>query len=729
MRGGVAVVAAALCAYAGTFQVPFVFDDVASIVDNPTIRQLWPLSIPLSPPTDWGFTVSGRPVLNLSLAINYAVSGVNVWSYHAVNLVIHALAGLTLLGLARRTLVRDVLPLRIQRHAGALALIIASLWTLHPLQTESLTYVIQRAESLMGLFVLLTLYAFVRGTDSPRPWRWWVVAIGACLLGMGTKEVTAIAPLLVLLYDRTFLSGTFGAAWRRHGRAHVALAGCWLPLAWLVMSTGGDRGGTMGFDGAESAAGYWLIQFEAVTRYLGLALWPAPLVFDYGKIPPPSVGTALTWAGPVVLGLVVTAVALRRWPVAGFLGAWFFLLLAPTSVVPGALQMIVEHRLYLPLAAVVALLSAGLTLVVSWRTCVVTSMAIALALGGLTVRRNADYADAETIWRDTLVKRPDNARAHNNLGLALYGRGSLAEAIAHYRASVRLDPGSAQTHYNLGLALMRAGQTADAEGPLRAAVERLPYFFNAHLNLGIVLMSLGRPAEALAPLAIAIQFDPAPAEAHFRRGLALASLGRWNEAIADYDATTRLNPAHAGAHNNRGVALTRLGRPTEAIAHFEAALRLPSAAADVHFNLGQALAALSRPADAVRQFQEAVRLDPRHAEAHLALGVALGMAGQLEQAIATLRRAAELAPEAAAVHTNLGTALATANRFAEALAHYEHAARLLPADAQAQYNVGYALLATGRAAEAVARLEAALRIRPDFPAAQRLLQEARAARR
>jgi len=164
MAIGSVIAAGAIAVYSRTFSVPFLFDDGPAIVDNRTIRHLstafWP-----APDT----TAGGRPILNLSLAINYAISGTAVWSYHALNLAIHVLAGLTLFGIVRRTLAP-----RAGSAASLTAFSAALLWTLHPLQTESVTYIVQRAESLMGLFYLLTLYCFIRGAEPDGRRRLWL---------------------------------------------------------------------------------------------------------------------------------------------------------------------------------------------------------------------------------------------------------------------------------------------------------------------------------------------------------------------------------------------------------------------------------------------------------------------------------------------------------------------------------------------------------------------------
>ncbi|HEX3729629.1 MAG TPA: hypothetical protein VHV47_07475, partial [Opitutaceae bacterium] len=326
---GAAVALAGLLAYANSLRGAFFFDDRVSIAENPSLRDLGKLGVVLWPDLGGGATVNGRPILNLSLAINYAISGTHPWSYHAFNLAAHVAAGLALFGIVRRTLLlcsgrgfaRSLPP-------TGFALAAALLWTVHPLLTESVTYIVQRAESLMGMFYLLTLYCFVRGL-SGRARLWHSLSVAACLLGMGTKEVTATAPVLVLLYDRTFAAGSFAEAWRRRRAYYAALAATWLPLALLVAQTGGDRGGTVGFDVGIKWWAYGLTQLEAIPRYLLLSVWPRPLVFEYGTFWVKSAGEVLPGALLVLALLLATLYALFG-PAAngsgrrglGFLGAW-----------------------------------------------------------------------------------------------------------------------------------------------------------------------------------------------------------------------------------------------------------------------------------------------------------------------------------------------------------------------------------------------------------------------
>ena len=409
--------AGAIAAYCRTFSVPMLFDDLPAIADNPSIRH-W--SGVLSPAANT--TASGRPILNLSLVVNYAISGNAVWSYHAVNLAIHILAGLTLFGIVRRTL--D------PRWEGALlaAFSASLLWILHPLQTESVTYIVQRAESLMGLFYLLTLYCFIRGAEKGgRGVRVWpALSVAACLLGMATKEVMVSAPLIVLLYDRTFLGGSFREAFRRRWRVYAGYGATWPVLLLLVRSTHG-RSGTVGFGSGISWWSYARTQFPAILRYLRLSAWPHPLIFDYGMAWTGN-DRAILPAAVVVIGLVLAmAWALTRsglgWRSIGFAGAWFFAILAPTSLVQGNRQTAAEHRMYLALVPVAALAAIGIHRRLG-RAALPASLAIAAGLFAVTVQRNRDYRSAVGIWSDTIAKNPGNPGPHNNLGNILVGLNS-----------------------------------------------------------------------------------------------------------------------------------------------------------------------------------------------------------------------------------------------------------------------------------------------------------------
>ena len=622
--GGGVIILAALAVYHNSFAVPFLLDDAPSITQNASIRHLWPIWSALSPPST--SFVGGRPVVNFSLAVNDALGGTVVWGYHAVNLAVHILAGLALYGIVRRTLLCPVLRERFGACAMQLALAVAVLWTVHPLQTEAVTYISERCESLMGLFYLLTLYCFIRGTDTQKSSWWFALSVVACLLGMASKEVMVTAPVMVLLYDRTFISGSFREAWTRHRRLYLGLASTWVLLGYPMVG--------LHYRGAGYGLGipwwaYALIECRAVVNYLWLALWPHPLVFDYGEfVAIRHIAKVAPYAAMLAVLVAGVLVELKRRPAIGFVGAWFFVILAPTSsVVPVVGQPMAEHRMYLPLAAVVTLavvaaVAIGKRLFDKQQGVLLGCVAggsVVVLLTFLTIQRNRDYNSVVTIWQDTVGKRPNNPRAHNNLGAALLQTGLVPEAIEHYQQALRIKPDYAEVHYNLGIALARLGKAQEAITHYEEALRIKPDYAEAHNNLGAALMGQGRLPEAIGHYEQALRIRPNFAEAHNNLGTVLAQTGKIEEAIAHFEQALRIEPDFAKAHYNLGIALARLGKAQEAITHYEEALRIKPDYAEAHFNLGLALEKLGRAPEAIEHYQQALRIKPDFTQAQNAL--------------------------------------------------------------------------------------------------------------
>jgi tetratricopeptide (TPR) repeat protein len=539
---------AALVAYRNSLNGPFIFDDAPSIVRNPDIRHL-ATTLRENPNT---LTAIGRPLLRISLWINYALGGLQVRGYHILNLILHILASWTLWGVARRIFESPCLRDRYGKEAWGLALAIALLWTTHPLQTESVTYVVQRAEILGGWFYLLTLYSVARRAGEPGPHSssWSVAAVVSCALGMASKETVATAPLLAIAMDRVFFARSWNGLWRARKGVYLGLASTWIFQAALVIASLG-RHRTAGFGFGMDWWSYALTQPYYLCRYLWLSLWPSALVFDYGPYLARTVAEIAPYAAVVLTLLVLTVVGLWRKPEIGFCGLWFFLILAPTSsLVPMVTQTGAERRMYLPLAGLIGL---GVVALYSfwrrlWRerprmlqvaSAVSLTVGVA-ALSARTIARNEDYQSELSIWRSVVEQWPLSPRAHNNLGFELANAGRTTEAIAEYEAALRL--------------------ASDFEG--------------AHVNLGNALESQGRLSEAIDQYENALHLDPNDAMAHLDLGNALTFAGRLPEAIAQYETAVRLRPEYVKAHLNLGTALARSGRLTDAIDQYETALRL-----------------------------------------------------------------------------------------------------------------------------------------------------------
>lgn len=606
LLAGVAIVGVVLLAFATGLAGPFVFDDVAAIAENPTIRDF---SRALVPPNDRGLPVTGRPLVNLSLAVNYALGGLDPRAYHAFNLALHACAALLLFGFVRRTLVRTQPPAAARRTSMAVALA----WAAHPLLTAAVTYTAQRAEVMASVFLLLTLYAFARGAEGNRARGWLTLSVVACFAAMASKEIAAAGPVLVLCYDRAFVAGNFLAALRQRRGYYAALAGSWVLLAGLVWQTGG-RAGTAGFGLGIPWWHYALTQCVAIVHYLALALWPARLVFDYG-------GTILVagvreaWPQMlVIVGLLAGAVwTMWRRPRVGFLAAVFFGVLAPTSSIVPVADTFFEHRMYLPLAAV----TVALVLAVrrcSLRLSGLVVLAVVAALAALTARRNRDYRSELALWQDTVAKRPDSVRAHYTLGTVLFSLGRQEEAIEQYRVALRLRPDSPEAHNDLGNALVRMGRAEEAVTHYEAALAVAPSA-EAFNNLGNALMRLGRVAEARERYGQALQRRPDFADAHNNLGNVLAQAGDFAAAASHYEAALSSRPDLADAHANLGNIAAQDGRFDEAIAHYEAALLLRPDFADAHFNLATALAQLRRWSEAAAHYEAVLKLRPDYPRA------------------------------------------------------------------------------------------------------------------
>ena len=605
------LVAAGALAYLNSFAGPFVFDDEPSIVHNPTIRSL---GTAWGPPAGGGLTISGRPVLNFTLALNYALAGEAVGGYHAINLLIHLAGGLTLYGLIRRTLRQPLLAARFGRDADLIALAAAGLWILHPLQTAAVTYVVQRAESLCALFYLLTLYACARRAEPAAGRGWTVVAGFTCLLGMGTKEVMVTAPVLAFLYDRTFIAGSFGAAWRARRGLYLTLAGTWLLLLALVLATDG-RGETAGFGTAITPLAYGLTQIKAVAHYLRLAVWPAPLVLDYGT-PVVTTWTVVLLPALVVIPLAVASAwhGLRGHPV-GFCGLAFFLVLAPSSsVVPVATQTMAEHRVYLPLAALTILVALAASRWLGRRGLAALAV-IAVAFGFLTAQRNRDYASAIGLYEDTLAKVPDNARARALLAEYYVRAGRISDARRALEQAVATQPRVPEMHNNLGNLCLRQG---DLEAAIRHFEQALalkpedPEFTN---NLGNALVRAGRMDDGIAHLGVAVRLAPAMAAPASNLASAYAQAGRTEEAVRLLRRLIEHHPTDASAHNLLGHVLQSAGLRTDGIQHLREAVRLAPGNADYHNQLGAALGRAGQVREALAEFEAALRIDPNHLSA------------------------------------------------------------------------------------------------------------------
>jgi protein O-mannosyl-transferase len=622
-HAAVLVVAAAL-AYATSLSNPFLYDDQTAIVTNAQVRTLSPLSVALSPPRDT--PVAGRPLVNLSLAVNYAIGGLDVRSYHVTNVALHVLVALAFFAVVRRTLRAGgpkgphpaaSIPEALTQRADGLALACALVWALHPLNSEVVNYVVQRTESMMALCYLTTLYCAIRAWAQPHGWGWRVAAVAACAAGMASKESMVTAPLMVLVYDRVFLYPSLGAALRERRALYIGLAATWLVLAALML---GEPRTSVGFATGVSPWTYFLNQMPIIARYLWLAVWPRPLVVDYG-MPRPLTPMDVIVPGLLVVALgVVTLLALRRHRALGFLGVWFFVTLAPTSsVVPIATEVGAERRMYLPLMALAVLAVVGVYRLVRrgepegsplrTKIAVGALVVVCLLLAAGTMARTREYQSVRSIAQTNVDRYP-------------HGRARLA----------------------LASELVAANEHSPALALLQKAIEDYP---QARLALATEMATSGRLPDAVTQAAEFIRLLPDNAEVPTARdlmGRALALQGLYEPAVEQFTLLTHARPTDPAPYVSIGDARLRQRRIPEAIASYESALRLKPGDPDVLGQLGLALSAAGRRSDASLAFDGAAAARPNDLRLLNLLGRALAAEGRYADAVHPMRRIAELAP-------------------------------------------------------------------------------------
>ena len=366
--------------YLPAANVPLIFDDLTGIIQNDSIKSLWPLvgttqPGPLNPPPE--HPTSGRPLVNLSFAINYWFGGMNPIGYHLVNIVIHFFNALLLWAITRRTLRLTYFGDRFVGSAEWLSLAVAALWALHPLQTEAVIYATQRTELMMAFFYLATLYCSLRywtrlpppsmygssdapseNSQSPRARRGWLfLAIVACLCGMACKEVMVSAPLIVLLFERAFVAGTLKNCLRRSWPLYIGLASTLLLLAGLTVA--GPRLDSAGFHLGIPPHVWWLTQSQILILYLKLVVWPWPLLIHYELPYVTKLADVWFFVLPLLIVGVLTLILLWKNRPLGFLGTCFFAILSPTFVIPVVTEMAAERRMYLALAPLVLIFVIG----------------------------------------------------------------------------------------------------------------------------------------------------------------------------------------------------------------------------------------------------------------------------------------------------------------------------------------------------------------------------------
>lgn len=667
--------------YSNSFKAPFVFDDTYQIVDNPDIRD-WQKFFSLDQLRE------KRPLVQFTFALNYRLGGLDVWGYHFVNVLIHLFNGILVFFLTRKILfllfaepsgsVSLAKGLSASRIFG-MALVSALVYVAHPLQTQAVTYIVQRYTSMAAMFYLLSIWLYLEGRQrfqavravpvdenrkgEPKKGKrtfklegktaeenadlfsrrgWGLLYLAGCfvcgLLAFLSKQNAASLPLAIVLMEWVLFDRTW-QGWKRK-ICYFLPAAFIMSLFFLYFSGVLQEGQTLGSlleDVSEQTretkeVGRWqylVTQFNVIPNYIRMLFLP------FGQNADPMYGFKTGfWDGYALPGLLfilglfaLGAWIMRKRPLIGLGIFWFFVTLSVESSVLPISDAMFEHRLYLPMfgfgVVMSSLLFEVLPLRGGWRMAM--AGAITLSLVAAAHARNRVWNDPVRLWTDVIEKNPENYRGYNNLGAEMTERGRIVEASRLYSRALEIKPDFGKAHNNLGNALISLGRADQAVVHFRQALEHSPDLIDAYNNMGVALANVGDFEGAVRYFKWALELRPDFAEAENGLGNALAASDKVNEAMVHWNRAIALDPTYSKPHYNLGMVLEARGERDRAIHHFQEAIRLEPEYAEAHSRLGFCLMARRDLDGAVQHFSEAIRIRPGLRQAQDGLNKALMM--------------------------------------------------------------------------------------------------------
>ena len=672
--------------YSNTLNGPFIFDDIRNIQKNPHIRMNTLSKENIARAGLEGLS-SNRPVAKFSFALNYYFHQYDIEGYHLVNIIIHIVTCLLLFLFTKTTLALPSLQSG-TRTIRWVPLMTAILWLVHPLHTQSVTYIVQRMNAMATMFYLISILLYAKGRLA-RGDKKKSVLFGGCiiagLLALGSKEITATLPFFIFLYEWYFFQNLNLRWLKRHALKFIGILVFLFLGVYFTVGSGLLRQMLAEYDVYNfTPIERLLTEFRVVIFYISLLLFPHPsrLNLDHDFSISHSIIDPITTILSLVIitGLIGFAlIKAKRHRLLSFCILWFFGNLVIESSVIG-LEIVYEHRTYLPSLLAVLLAVFLMHRVLNPKWVGVAMLCFVVTMFSLwTYQRNKVWSNELTLWTDAAKKSPNKARPHVNLGVALQERGRVEEAIDHFAKALEFMPNHAEAQNNLGAALDDQGRTREAIEHYSQALKVRPDYADARNNLGV----------------------------------ALAKLGKYREAGSHFSELLRISPDDGDVHFNLANVLMTQGKLKEAINHYNDALRTHPDDQELHYNLARALSRERNYDEAIKHYAEALRLDPSDAKAHNNMGVALANVGKLKEAITHYSRALRLKPDYAEASNNMGVALAKEGKFKEAINHFTQALRIDPNDGEAHFNMGNALASEGRLEQAVSHYSEALRIKPD----------------
>jgi tetratricopeptide (TPR) repeat protein len=703
--------------YGHTLDYDFHFDSIHGILNKERVQ----LS-EISPGSLLRVVRSGRPVGDLTLALNWYVHQKNPAGYRIVNICIHVLTAFFLYFFAFRTL-RLKRPAVSHEPAFWMAFGASLLWLVHPVNTQSVTYIIQRHNSLGAMFFLLSMLCYAQGRVSARRLPWFALSAIAGLLALASKQNTAVLPFFLFLYEWFFFQKLDNSWLKRNIRYPLLLIAAVVVIGLVYLGTDPMAKLTKFRDFAEGRFTFterFLTQFRVIVHYLFLFFAPQPsrLNLDYdfslshSLFDPPTTVLSLL----LILGIAAFAVIrAKRYPLFSFCIIWFFGTLAvESSFIP--LAVIFEHRTYLPytflcLAAIAGLNRIALLRKVQW----VVVAAVLLTFGVWTHQRNQVYENGFTLWSDVLEKAPDNARAYSNLGMEIEKKDGMEAAAVFHEAAVQRDPSRYEALNNLGRIRLHQGRYLEALELFDRSLQADPHYIPALINKGNAYVALDRIPEAIGIFQTILLLEPKSGgiDNHFvdaRINLAAIQMQQNDLASARFHLKRALeiDPTHPHAHNNLGTLLINTGDPDQAEKHFRKALETDSGFDLARENLERMLVMTEDPLVKANKVKEELRGEPQNPVLFWELGRLYADAGRLNDSLEMFENALKADSGFLPALNDAAALYAYTGREADALKSLTTIVEIDPSRADAHYNGACMLARSGKSEEAVAWLKTAI---------------------
>ncbi|MFH2063799.1 MAG: tetratricopeptide repeat protein [Pseudomonadota bacterium] len=590
---------AVLPLYSNTLHVPFLFDDLGNIISNPSIR-MTDFSLENLLTAAQKGSLENRPIANISFALNYYWHGDHVFGYHLVNILVHVISGLFLYGFISIT--QKVYPCRSFSHR-AIPFFAAAIWLVHPVQTQSVTYIVQRMNSMASMFYMISMCCYAKGrlrmlesrsgrkTEErnsrsaisiyPIPVSFYFFgAMTSGFMAVGTKEIAATLPLFLLLYEWFFFQDMKFSWLKRNWFRFLLIFSFVLLIAFLYLGENPFEKIENLYDRRDFTMMQRLFtEFRVVIFYIGLLLFPHPSRLNLEHDFPLSGSLTDPPTTVICLCVIIVCIGFSLWKakkerLLSFCILWYFGNLVIESSVIG-LEIIFEHRLYLP-----SMMACLMPVVLSYRYIGINRVTagflcmVVVVFSIWTYTRNQTWADEITLLTDCVAKSPNKFRPHYNLGIALAEQGRSDEAVNQYMEALKIDSGKASLHNNLGLELFIQGKREQAIFHYKEALRLQPDFVYAHINLGAALLRDGKPDQAMKHCREAIRIKPGSAQAYNCIGNIQYFQNNMAEAIVSYSNALKMDSRYIGAARNLAAALMQTGRTGQAILVLQTALKM-----------------------------------------------------------------------------------------------------------------------------------------------------------